>query len=134
MKTATQNIPIVDSDLSVLDLAALHVAGRDFSKQRDQLAAGDHKVWGTYLITGGISVGDPVAARTSADYLGVLAWVLARLPERQRAAVAHAAACDGFSVTKAEREAARAVCEPTSGSTTRAGTVRGVLQVDRIRS
>lgn len=138
MATVRQNIPrrfevLQDRPLGAVDRAALAVAGRQWAGSREQLEPGDHQVWLKVLITGGISLGEPEPAATAADYLGVLAFVLSKLPANQRAAVAHAVSQPGWQVTKADREIAREICRPTQGQTVRGGKLTGSLQIEAVR-
>lgn len=137
MATAT-SLPsrpfVVTSDipLSAVDLAALDVASRPLAKRRSEIAVGTHPVWLRCLIHGSIAYGAPVDAHTPADVLGVLAWILARLPDRSRAAVAAEIAGGAVEVTDEQREAAKAFCAPTRGLTVRSGSITGALSVERI--
>lgn len=123
-----------DRALSPVEYAALDVASRPLSKVRGDLMAGDHKVWVKVLLSGGITVREPVSAATPADVLGVMAWVLARLPEKARASVVQAIERgETLAATKEQREAAKALCEPTRGATVRSGAISGTVSVEVIR-
>jgi hypothetical protein len=120
--------------LSAVELAALDVASRPLAKCRGDLVAGDHKVWLKVLISGALTVREPVSAATPADVLGVLAWIIARLPDKARASVAAAVEHgETLAVGKEQREAAKALCEPTRGSTVRSGAISGSVAVDIVR-
>jgi hypothetical protein len=123
-----------DRPLAPAELAALDIAARPLSKCRGELATGDHKVWVKVLISGGLTVREPVTAATPADVLGVIAWILARLPDKARVSVAAAvSAGETLATGKAERDAAKALCEPTRGSTVRSGAISGTIAVDIVR-
>jgi len=117
-----------DQEVSACTLAALEVAGRGFAKVRDDLPPGDYKVWDKLLIHGNIKIGESVQAATPASYLDVLAWVLARLPANQQAAVADAVR-KGIEPTKQQKDFAKAVCEPTRGTTIRRGSLTGIIDI-----
>lgn len=120
--------------LSAPELAALDVVSRPLAKCRGELTPGEYKVWVKLLISGGLTVRESVNACTPADVLGVLAWILARLPEKARSSVAAAIASgETMQTGPAERDAAKALCEPTRGSTVRSGAITGSLSVDLVR-
>lgn len=122
-----------DRELSAVDLAAFQLASRPLAKRRQEIGTGTQPVYVKCLITGGLEIGQPVATKTPADTLGVLAYVLARLPANQRAAVQAAVAAPGFQVSKADREAARLVAAGTQRDTQRAGALTGAVDVALIR-
>ena len=127
-----ENIPVCsDAVLEAADWGAMEVAGRQFDKVRDQLQEGTFKVWKKVLIHGSISIGPTVQAATAGDTIGVLAWVLARLPANQKAAVA-AAIQNGFEVTAQQRDFAKTITEPTRSSTIRRGALKGIVEVEQI--
>lgn len=123
-----------DRALSPAEYAALDIVSRPLSTVRKDLGPGDYKVWLKVLVSGGVTVREPVQAATPADVLGVLAWILARLPEKARASVLTAVEHgETLSVGKVEREAAKALCEPTRGVTVRSGAITGAVSVEVVR-
>jgi hypothetical protein len=116
----------LQDQLSAVELAALAVAGRKLD--REQLEPGEYPVFARVTLSGAIKVGEPVATVGPADYQGVLAFVLSCLDPHERASLA-AMVADDFQVTAEQREAAKALCEPTRRASVRSGAITGVVSI-----
>lgn len=115
------------------EFTAIKLAASSALKGCEKLPPGQYKVWRKFLVSGGISVGEPVNTNTGPDTTSVLAFVLSKLPPDQVKQLAAVVSAGGASVTPAQRQMAIQICEPTRKHTVRAGAISGVVELTPIQ-
>lgn len=121
------------ADCGIEEFTAIKIAASKALKGCSKLPPGQYKVWRKFLVSGGISVGEPVDTSTGPDTTSVLAFVLSKLPPNQVKQLAAVVSAGGASATPAQRQLAIQICEPTRKPTVRAGAIGGVVELTPIQ-